>query len=466
MRNPKIGLLPLYVELYDISNPEVRPDIDAAHRRASDCLRNQGLDVMDVPVCRLADEFAAAIAKFEEADVDAIVTLHLAYSPSLESEKALAATKLPIIIMDTTPGYTYDQHTDPSALMLNHGIHGVQDMCNLLIRNNKTFHICAGHMEHSDVLRRVATAAKAAALVHELRRARVGLVGKPFAGMGDFQVPFDELERDLGIKMVPYDFEKGAERVNAVTQAEIDAEYAADRERFDFDPGLTREVYDRSARTNLAVRKWLEEEKLSGFSINFLETQGPNPGLPTMPFTECCTAMVNGLGYAGEGDVLTAAFVGAILTVFRDATFTEMFCPDWEHGTVFLSHMGEFNYGIADGKPVLREKDFPYTNAENPTAAYQTMKGGAAVYVNFAPFGNGRYGLVMAPGEMLTIRGENAMAGETNGWFKPGVPLEEFLARYSERGATHHGALIYDADAAELLKPLCKFLGCEGVLIQ
>jgi len=25
-------------------------------------------------------------------------------------------------------------------------------------------------------------------------------------------------------------------------------------------------------------------------------------------------------------------------------SFTEMFCPDWERGSVFLSHMGELNW--------------------------------------------------------------------------------------------------------------------------
>lgn len=132
MRNPKIGLLPLYVELYDLTTPEVRPAIDAAHDHTAQRLEAAGLEVVRAPVCRLAAEFARAVEIFEQADVDAIVTLHLAYSPSLESEKALAGTKLPLIILDTTPGETYDQFTDPAALMLNHGIHGVQDMCNLL----------------------------------------------------------------------------------------------------------------------------------------------------------------------------------------------------------------------------------------------------------------------------------------------------------------------------------------------
>lgn len=460
MRKPKIGLLPLYVELYDRTTPEVRPEIDANHQLTSNNLREKGLEVVDVPVCRLAGEFASAIRLFEREDVDAIVTLHLAYSPSLQSEKTLAATGLPLIVLDTTPSYVYDQHTDEAAVMLNHGIHGVQDMCNLLRRNKKTYQIFAGHMEHSDVLDRVAGAARAAMVTHELRHARVGLVGKPFEGMGDFRVSYEELKSDLGIQVVPYDFAEGAARIERVTQEMLNAEYATDRQRFDVAPALTREVYDRSARTSLAVRAWVREERLTAFTINFLETEGGRPGLPVMPFTECCTAMERGVGYAGEGDVLTAALVGALLRAYPETTFTEMFCPDWKHGSVFLSHMGEFNYRIADGKALLQEKPFPFTSAENPTVAYRTMKGGRAVFVNLAPFGSGRYTLTLAAGEMLSIHGENTMRGSVNGWFRPDVPLERFLEQFSRAGATHHNALVY-GDVLEQMHALADFLPVE-----
>ena len=50
---------------------------------------------------------------------------------------ALAGTDLPIVVLDTTPGYAFGPTTDPAEIMYNHGIHGVQDMCNLLIRNGK-----------------------------------------------------------------------------------------------------------------------------------------------------------------------------------------------------------------------------------------------------------------------------------------------------------------------------------------
>ncbi|MDD6261643.1 MAG: hypothetical protein PUA83_00950 [Clostridiales bacterium] len=457
MRKPRVGLLPMYVELYDLTTPEIRPDIDAFHALVAEKLAGAGLEVLNVPVCRLESEFAAAVRKFERENADAIVTLHLAYSPSLESEKALAGTELPLIVMDTTPDYTYDQFTDVSKMMLNHGIHGVQDMCNLLVRNNKSFEICAGHLEHSDVAARVAESAKAAMIASGLRKARVGVVGGAFEGMGDFQLPEEEFERDLGISVVRYDEAAGEKRIAGVAQREIDAEYAEDEKFFEIAPSLTREVYDRTARTALAIRRWVEEEKLTAFTINFRATEGPNPALPVMPFTECSKAMVNGIGYAGEGDILTAALAGAVLSAVPDATFTEMFCPDWEHGSVYLSHMGEFNYRVADGRPLLQEKPFPFTNAENPTVAYKPLKGGRAVFMNLAPFGNGRYTMTLAPGEMLSISGENRMGTTVNGWFRPDVPLAEFLGRFSAVGATHHSVLVY-GDCLNLLKTLAKFL--------
>ena len=465
MRKPIVGLLPLYLELYDLTAPEVRPDIDAAYVKTIRLLEEKGLVVKTVPVCRLEKEFAEAVAFFEAEHADAIITLHLAYSPSLKAESALVSTKLPLIVLDTTPGYTYDQYTPLSALMRNHGIHGVQDMCNRLLRNGKKFSIFAGHMEHSNVLDRVAAAARGAMAAQSLRNARVGLVGDVFVGMGDFQIPFGELERDLGILIIPYDFKEAEKRIAAVTSAEIDAAYTYDQTAYAVEEGLSREVYDRSAGTALGLRKWIDEQKLNALSINYLATEGSNPGLPVMPFTECSQAMARGVGYAGEGDVLTAAFVGALLSAFPETTFTEMFCPDWEHGTVFLSHMGEVNPNVIDGKPRLVEKDFPFTSAKNPTVLYGTLKGGQAVFVNFVPFGKGEYQLTIVPGEVMEIRGENTMKDSVNGWFRPDVSLETLLEEYSRVGASHHSALIYGNVVQELIT-MADCLGCKCHVIS
>lgn len=346
-----IGLLPLYLKLYDDTSPQHRTGVERFRDEIAAELGKRDLTVVSAPVCRIAAEFAGALRQFEERRVDAIVTLHLAYSPSDESAPVLAASALPIIVLDTTPAYDFSPLQSPDEIMYNHGIHGVQDFCNVLIRHGKPFQIEAGHWQHSDVLDRVVRKTQAAHLAAVMRTARVGRIGRPFAGMGDFAVSEAKLLETTGVTTVPVTPATIGELVSQVTDADVAAEVAADRARFDTD-GVDADAHARTARVSLAVRRWLEQQQLTAFTVNFMEATR-SAGVPTMPFLEASKAMARGIGYAGEGDVLTAALVGALAATFPEVTFTEMFCPDWANDTIFLSHMGEMSANCIDGKPRL-----------------------------------------------------------------------------------------------------------------
>ena len=103
MNQAKIGILPFWLKLYDDSVPDARPRIEAFVRTIAEAFGKRGVAAVAAPVCRLEKEFAAAVKRFEKEEVDAIVTLHLAYSPSLEASDVLARTRLPILVLDTTP---------------------------------------------------------------------------------------------------------------------------------------------------------------------------------------------------------------------------------------------------------------------------------------------------------------------------------------------------------------------------
>ncbi len=463
MRKPRIGLLPLYIELYDTALPDARLPFEEFYASIAAALEKRGLEVVQAPVCRLRDEFRAAVDSFAAQQADAIVTLHLAYSPSLESAAILADTPLPIIVLDTTPTYEFNARQHPDAIMLNHGIHGVQDLCNLLIRLGKPFQIEAGHWQHSDVLDRVVTWAVSAQIAGNLRTARVGRVGEAFAGMGDFAVPEETLRATLGMEVITGAPATLSALLPAADAPEVAAEMAEDARRFhlaEIDP----EAHRQTTRACLAIRRWLEQERLSAFTVNFLVCNQAS-GLPTMPFLEASKAMARGIGYAGEGDVLTAALVGALAQVYPDTTFTEMFCPDWENGTVFVSHMGELNVALAVGGAQLLVKPFPWTDAADPVTAVGRLRGGKAVLVNLAPGPNDRYTLVLAPVMMEDVAGDDRMAETVHGWFTPALPLADFLAAYSEVGGTHHSALVYGDSLVELAG-VAALLGWELAILD
>lgn len=447
MNSIKAGLLPLYIKLYDDTLPGLRDRLEPFYETIAARLEQRGLTVLRTGFCRVESEFARAVKEFEERGADCIITLHMAYSPSLESIRALAETELPLIVLDTTETYEFDFRQDPDEINYNHGIHGVMDLCNLLRRNRRKYAICAGHYEQSRVVERATGLAGAACAARRLKGLKVGVYGGSFAGMGDFQVTGEELRRRFGIEYEQADPAEFRELRDSVTEREIDEELAADRGLYEFPEELDGALYRLNTRACLTVRKWVERHGLGAFSVNFLKVS-PSGGLDSMPFCEACKAMARGVGYAGEGDALTAAFTGALLQSFPDTSFVEIFCPDWKNGTVLISHMGEMNYRVADGKPQLRGVSFNYTDAAPPVVGYARFQGGKAVFCNIYQDETG-YCMAVAPVEMEAVEQDNFPLS-MRGWMRPPMPVSSFLERLSRCGATHHSILLYGAEPEQL----------------
>ena len=448
----KVGFLPLYIKLYDDSiGTHLRVPMENYMNMAVSMLENCGIEVlMADQVCRIAPEFEAAAEKFNAAGVDAVITMHLAYSPSLESIQALMKVDAPIIVFDSTPHYELIKAAAyANRITPNHGIHGVQDMCNLLKRNGKPYYICAGHALHSQVISELAGMCRAAAAKKAYQTMKIGSVGGSFTGMGDFLVPDDKLRRDIGAEVFYMTPEVSTEYLAKVTDEEVEAEMALDAAKYNVKVTYLEE-YKLATKSGLAVRKWMEEKGLGAATVNFLTLD--ICGLPKMPFPECCKILSRNQGYAGEGDVLTAGLVGALASVYPNTTFTEMFCPDWEQDVILMSHMGESNPNLAQWKPVIQDRNFNYNSTGNTVAMYTCARKGNATVVNLAPMGDAGYTLILCPGKMLDVGLENgAYAGATQGWFKPGKPLTQFLKAYSMAGGTHHSAMVYDVDIEELV---------------
>ena len=454
----KAALLPFYLALYDESFPRIRPGIDQFLKEVAGRLESNGVTIVKLPVCRVKEEFNRAVQKAESEEVHALITLHLAYSPSLEAVDALIKTDLPLIVMDTTPSYSFGPGTAPDEIMYNHGIHGVQDLCNLLVRNHKYFVIEAGHMDHSDIIDRITRHVRSAKMAKTMRNARTGLIGEPFTGMGDFAVKPEVLKKTIGTTIVrtsPAEMEK---LLPDEEDPAIDRELKADAIRFDLKE-INPELHRLSVRAGLALRKWVEDQQLTAFTINFSEITGTR-GLPVMPFLEISKLISSGTGYAGEGDVLTASFTGALFSSFREVTFTEMFCPDWKNNAVFLSHMGEMNPGLSAQRPKLVNMEWKFTEAPSPVIPAGCYKEGRAVFANLAPAGNGVYSMILAPVTLLREPGNTRFAGNIRGWMRPDIPLKEFLQNFSRLGGTHHSALIY-TEERDIIKTFGEMTGWE-----
>lgn len=458
MNRPKAGLLPLYLKFYDDVLPDLVARVAPFVHRVQAHLHRGGLEVAVAPIARTHPDFASAVERFESEGLDAIITLHLAYSPSLESAEVLAQSRLPLILLDTTPDRDFGGHVDPLRLLENHGIHGVQDLASVLRRLGKPFRVVAGHLDDPAVIERCIAAVRAARAAQHLSSMRVLRIGGMFPGMGDFAVSDDVLMRVLGVTVENIDSAGLADAVNAAGEDAVAAEIAADRGQFRVE--CAEAVHERAVRIGLGLRQVLEQGNFGAFSLNFLAFKESTGPVSSVPFLECCKAMARGIGYAGEGDALTAALVGALLRGFGAVTFTEMFCPDWAGQSLFLSHMGEINPAVAAAQPLLYEKEYPFSPALNPATLACAPTAGPAILVNLAPGPNDTFRLITAPVEVLADGTHPSLDRWVRGWIRPAMPLARFLEEFSHLGGTHHSALLF-GDHAEALATFGSLLNIE-----
>ena len=465
MKKIKVGYLPFYIKLYDDSNIKWREPVVAYMQKLIKMIEEQGIEVVAADgVCRIKPEFEAAAAKFNaDSDICAVITQHLAYSPSLESIEALKSLKAPIIVFDTTPDLELIKYAETEdRIMNNHGIHGVQDMCNMLKRNGVPYELCVGHASTPGVLDELCGYVKAAYAAKCFKNARIGMVGGEFEGMGDFRITDKEYEEKIGAKTVRMTKADTEKYLAQITETEINDEIEYDKQKYSVEI-KNEKNYTESIKSGLAVRKWMEAEKLDGVTVNFLHTD--ESGLPKMPFVECCKVMERGQGYAGEGDNLTAGLVASLIKAFPDTTFTEMFCPDWKENTVLLSHMGEMNPNLTENKPRICDKPFNYNTCGDTVSLNGCFKSGSAVLVNLAPSADG-FTLILAEVEIVQSgTTDAAYKNEVRGWMKHAyLTLQEFLKEYSLSGGTHHSALVYGADVSAL-SAFGEFMGFDVEII-
>jgi len=454
-KKPVVGVLMTLLELYRKTDPERPSTLHDHWKPVMEEALSPVAELHFTGVSHTAGEIAKAVSSCEHAACDLLLVLPLAYAPSGAAEEALCGAELPLLVVSSARDATLPYDMSGDHIMANHAMHGVQDLANVLARKGRNFELLAGHPSDAAFRQRLIRAVRAAAGARVFRKGWVGRIGEPFEDMLDFD-PGPHLAEHFGLRTVSIDPDELARVAESVTDERISelAEWA--RSEFDVDDALTPDILNTSARWSLALEDLVRSGELDAVSMNFLAVAAA--GADTMPFLGASRLMARGVGYAGEGDILTAALVAALARMADGATFTEMFCPDYERSEVLLSHMGECNFALANPeRPVkLAAKDFAFGECEKPAVPVFQLKPGAVTLASITQW----------PGEgfrVVACTGEVAEAPEHPGLSSPysrirfGRELPGFLEDYSRAGGTHHLALGY-GDLLDELRAFARFL--------
>lgn len=455
-RTPRVGLLALMLELYDQSHPDLRPDREAFAQRIVSLLSSHA-EVVYRGIANTRQKVEAACREFVTRDVDAVIVVCLTYAPSLIALPSLRELAAPIILLNTQELAGIGADFGFDDLLRNHGVHGLHDLANVLVRSKVPFEVVTGHIADPTVERELGDWCCAAYAAKKMRSLRIGLLGYPFPGMGDFGVDETVFLATIGPQIERLDPTEFARLQSEAPAAEIQALMEKDRESYEVADDVTEAVHEASSRAEWALRRVVREYGLGAVALHYPPLAAVCPE-GVLPFLGVAKLMQEGVGFGGEGDMVSAALVHLVGLLFGAASFTEMFTIDFEGQAVFHAHFAEANPALArEDRPVRLVRRDGWVGCGGPSASLSfANRPGPATLVNLTVGPEGYFRMIAAEVEVL----DYVQPAFPMPHFKsrPSLPLRTFLTGYLEAGGSHHLAIAegHGVDRVEKLASLMR----------
>ncbi len=463
---PRVGLLALTLELYEQLAPELRGSREQWLREAVLPALAPIADVRFDRAVYRREDVDAAVADFESSGVDALLVLCLTYSPSQIALPALNGTRLPIVVWNTQELFGVTQRFGTGEMISNHGVHGTQDLASVLVRSGVRFEYVTSHLDDRGGLETLADFFTAASATRGLRRARLGLMGYPFPGMGDFAVDTTELVSAFGCQWTALAVEDYILRAEQATDEKVETLKAEYRETYELAGDLTDDDLDATARAELSFRSIVDEKQLDAFSYQFMAF-GEDERTVTLPFVAASRLMADGVGFAGEGDLVGAAGTWLLNRLQPPASFSEIFTVDFASNGLFMSHMGEANVAMArtDRKVPLVARPTPITRTRARQLALVTsFQPGPATLCALVRGPEGRWRLIASWMEIDEFGPLDGMAVPHFKLRPQAGDVRDWLTAYAKSGGPHHNAVCF-GDAVRRIRAAAELLDADFIEI-
>ena len=461
---PKLGILALTLELYETLAPGVREDREKWLRDVVMKKLGQHVDVEFQNAVFTKETISSEVNRQEQAGVDAVCVIFLTYAPSQIVLPALKNTKLPIIVWNIQDLFGVDMNYDGQDLIANHGVHGTQDLANVLVRCGIDFEYVTTHIDDPESCKVVTDFTCAASAKRKIASSRFGIMGNGFPGMGDFAFDATQWIAKFGCEWTILPIEKyitKAEQMDENRAVELAREYQS---LYDVASDVGMPDLIHSARAELSLRSLLEEYRLDGFTFLFTAL-GDDSRTSTVPFVGTSRLMAEGYGFGGEGDLISAMATRMLYHLAPPVTFSEIFTIDYRGNALFFSHMGEMNVAMArrDRKVSLVARPTQITQTLNRQLALVTsLEPGTATFATLVQTAK-RWKIIVARVEIEDFPPLDSMCVPH---FKVRVPdVRSFLTRYAKEAGTHHNTVAF-GDTRPRLQYLANLLDADYVDIS
>ncbi len=334
----------------------------------------------------------AALAANADPNCLGVIAWMHTFSPAKMWIVGLEALAKPLLHLHTQANVALPWSTiDMDFMNLNQAAHGDREFGYVATRMGIARKTVVGHASRPEVRARIGTWARAAAGWDTLRNLKVARFGDNMRDVAVTEGDKTEAEIALGVSVNTWGVNDLVERVDAVSDADVDALVAEYDAEYDVVPelradGERRESLRYAARQEIALRSFLEEGGFGAFTTN-LQALG---GLRQLPGLAVQRLMAQGYGFGAEGDWKTAVLVRVAKVMGQGlpggASLMEDYTYELTPGKekILGAHMLEICPSLTQDKPSLEIHPLGIGDREDPVRLKFTADPGPAVVVSLA----------------------------------------------------------------------------------
>ncbi len=420
------------------------------------------------------EKAASLIPAMKAADLDLLFVDMVTYATSSTFAPFVRELNCPIVLVALQPDSRLDyEHATIYKQLYNDDLCSVPEFTGVAIRYGRPVaDVIIGQLDSdAKAAEEVRQWCAVAHVLHDLRRARIGLMGHVLEAMYDMQVDPTAVSRTFGChvalcepdEIMPFYREPVAADVEAMKKRILDFFDTPDPVSDPWTEKLTAKDLDVAAKAACALEKFIEKRKLDGFAYYYEgEAGSPTRELVTNFIVGNSLLTSAGFPMCGEFDLKNCVAMMIFDRLNIGGSFAEFHPIDFERDTVLVGHDGPHHLNIASKKPVLRSLKKYHGKPGSGAGVEFNIKEGPITMMSLGLKADGSFKFIVAEGESLA--GPIPPTGNTNthGKFPPDV--RTFLRNWSMEGPTHHFALGVGHHAAEL-KKLGRALGIETVVV-
>jgi len=395
-----------------------------------------------------------------------IITWMHTFSPSKMWIAGLSRLQKPMLHFNTQflRDIPWDK-IDMDYMNLNQSAHGDREHGFIGARLRIPRKVIAGWWGDAEIRGRIGHWMRSAIGAYESRHLKVCRFGDNMREVAVTEGDKVEAEYKLGWSVNTHGVGDLINKLNAVTEAEVDAKMAEYAEAYDMATDNI-EAVRYQAKEEVALERFLADGGFTAFTDNFQDLQQLKQlmGLATQ------NLMKKGIGFGGEGDWKTAALDRIMKVMAEGIPGGTAFMEDYtynmdpEREGILGAHMLEVDPDIAADRPRIEVHPLGIGDREAPARLCFNTGSGKAIVATLIDMGD-RFRMIVNDVEAKPPFEDMPNLPVARVMWKPLPNLSTSAEAWILAGGAHHTVLSYQLDA-EHMRDFCEIVGIEFVHIN